>query len=82
MNRRPTRRDLLQVIGRLQTIIGGAKGASHDRNPNARAQVETALTLAQNLCLEATAQDPSEASEPTGKGWGDDSGDNAWRTAR
>lgn len=82
MNRRPTRRDLLQVIGRLQTIIGGAKGAGHDRNPNARGQVEAALTLAVNLCLDATAQDPGEDSEPTGKGWGDDSGDDAWRTAR
>ena len=56
--RKPTRRDLLIVIGHLQTIIGTAKGiGQNDRNPNRAAQLTGALEAGFNLCLEALSQD-------------------------
>lgn len=77
-NRKPTRRDLLQVIGRLQNLVGGAMRVSHDRNPNSRAQVSVALETAHSLCVEALAQDPAEASDPSGLGWGNDISDDRY----
>lgn len=78
--KRPTRIDLLRVIGRLQHLVGTASSVNHDRNPNSKAQSEGALRRAQELCFSATAFDPPEASESTGKGWGDASGDDGWKT--
>ena len=79
MNKRPTRTDLLRVIGRLQTLVGDALSANNGRNPNSRAQSEGALRAAFRLCVEATSHDPSEDSDPTGKGWGDASPDYDWK---
>lgn len=59
MKRKPTRRDLLIVIGRLQDKIGRAMAEDNDRNPNRAAQVQGVLTEAFDLCNEARAQDPS-----------------------
>ena len=78
-NRKPTRSDLLHVIGRLQNLIGSAKAAMHDRNPHREAQVQRALEDAHRLCVAASAFDDCEAIEPTGKGWGDASKDDSWK---
>ena len=56
--RRPTRRDLLLVIGRLQDKIGRARGANNDRNPNRFAEIDGVLQEAQELCVAARSYDP------------------------
>lgn len=58
MKRKPTRRDLLIVIGRLQNLIGIARGANNDRNRERQAQVDGRLEEAHNLCIEARSFDP------------------------
>ena len=59
MNRRkPTRKDLLVVIGELQNRIGLAKALCNDRNPDRQAQVDHALQTAIELCVEARSYDP------------------------
>ena len=78
-NRKPTRRDLLQVIGRLQHLVGSAMSVNHDRNPHSHAQTTAALEDAHSLCIEALGQDPPEASDPSGIGWGDNSNDNRYK---
>lgn len=80
-NRKPTRRDLLQVIGRLQNLIGGALEVNHDRNRDSHAQTTLALDTAHSMCIEALAQDPADASEPSGREWGDNASDNSYRSA-
>ena len=80
--KRPTRTDLLRVIGRLQHLVGTAQAVNHDRNPNSKAQSDAALRTAHNLCIEATAFDPPNASENTGRGWGDAGGDDVWKNKR
>jgi hypothetical protein len=69
--RKPTRRDLLIVIGRLQSKIGRALGvASNDRNQNQQAILNGVLQEAHDLCIDARGQDdPIDA--PTGP-WADD----------
>jgi len=65
MKRKPTRRDLLVVIGRLQNIIGCAKGISwNDRDPDRQEHVQAVLKEGFDLCIEVTAQDPP--LEPSG----------------
>ena len=57
--RKPTRRDLLVVISRLQGFIGraiGFHGNDRDRNGFERGQSE--LEAAHLLCIESSAQDP------------------------
>lgn len=76
---RPTRRDLLTIVRRLQNLIGGASAANNDRNQNRFAQVNRALTTALNLCIEARAFDPID--EPNKNGWGDDGSDRDWERA-
>lgn len=56
--RRPTRRDLLVVVARLQGLVGRAIAENGDRNPNQLAKVTMALERAHALCVAASAQDP------------------------
>jgi hypothetical protein len=63
--RRPTRRDLLIVIEQLQDIIGRARGANHDRNPNRFAEVDGLLSAAFDYCLKARNHDPPVGSRPS-----------------
>jgi hypothetical protein len=78
--RKPTRRDLLVVIGRLQNLIGSLDGIANDRNPNRAAQIQAVSRHGMNLCIAATGfEPPVKASGP----WapvGDE--DLAWRQAR
>jgi hypothetical protein len=56
--RKPTRRDLLVVIGRLQHLIGQSKNCYFDdRDPNRADSVVKPLEEAFNICIEATSQD-------------------------
>ena len=64
--RRPTRRDLLVVIGRLQDLIGQSL-ANHgkDRNPDGFELGQDALAVAFQLCIESASQDkPIKPSGP------------------
>ena len=56
--RRPTRRDLLVVVGELQNLIGLALAYNNDRNPDKQANVDDALGQALTFCIEARGQDP------------------------
>jgi hypothetical protein len=59
VKRKPTRRDLLVVVGRLQDLTGEALAKhGNDRNPDGFEQGMLALNEAFQLCIEATAQDP------------------------
>jgi len=58
--RRPTRRDLLVIIGRLQGLVGEATANNHDRNPNRYAETMGALEDAFDLCVEALSKDPPQ----------------------
>ena len=80
-NKKPTRTDLLRVIGRLHKLVGGASSALSDRNPNRMAQITVALKTAESLCSAVTSFDKHGLSEPNGKGWGDDSKDIEWKAA-
>jgi len=55
---RPTRRELLIVIGHLQDLIGHIGSRNHDGNPNRAAQVTAGLQAAHNLCILARHFDP------------------------
>lgn len=57
--RKPTRRDLLLVIGRLQQKVGRAMGANNDRNPNSYAETRGVLQEALELCIEVRSCEPS-----------------------
>lgn len=57
--RKPTRRDLLIVIGRLQDLAGKAlQAAWNDRDPNHILNVTTPLKNACELACEARHYDP------------------------
>jgi hypothetical protein len=70
VKRRPTRRDLLIVIGRLQGAIGRAQAENNDRNPNRFAQVNGVLGAALDLCVDVRGYDPPILKD-TGP-WADD----------
>jgi hypothetical protein len=57
MNRKPTRKDLLLVIGRCQTLFGEILGAASDRNPNRAEDIDRLCKKGFNLCIEAAEQD-------------------------
>jgi len=58
MKRKPTRRDLLIVISRLQDVIGKSTAAhGNDRDPNGFEEGMKALDEAFRLCIEASSQD-------------------------
>jgi hypothetical protein len=76
MKRKPTRRDLLIVIGRLHRLIGLATCVDHDRNQNRSAQLRKALSIAHGLCIDARSYDPStEGRSP----WAENDDDDARR---
>ena len=59
--KRPTRRQLLQVITELQEIIGEAAIAhGNDRNPNGFEQGQKKLKEGFNLCILARSYDPPQ----------------------
>lgn len=59
LKRKPTRRDLLVVIGSLQDLIGQAIAAyGNDRNPDGFEQGMDFLAAAHALCVAAASQDP------------------------
>ncbi len=58
MKRKPSRRDLLIVIGRLQDLIGRANSLNNDRNPNKQASVDGFLNEAHQLCVEVRSYEP------------------------
>ena len=62
---KPTRRDLLVIIDRLQRIIGEAMIAlDSDSGPGERVPVvRSALTRAHELCIEAAGYDPPVQSK-------------------
>lgn len=64
MKRRPTRRDLLVVIGRLQDIAGRIASAASDRNPNRAAEIAHHCDRALNMCVAARSYDPIAESGP------------------
>lgn len=69
--RRPTRRDLLVVIGRLQDLIGETDHRhGNDRDPNGFERGQRALKLAHKLCVDARSFDPP-IEDRLGP-WGDD----------
>mgnify|MGYP001593899613 FL=1 len=58
-SRRPTRRDLLIVIGRLQSMIGHARGLhGNDRSQTSFARAQAVLGVAHELCIAALGEDP------------------------
>lgn len=59
--RRPGRSDLIAVITSLQSLVGAAKSAMHDRNPNREAEVKGYLDQAHALCVEARSYDSPAA---------------------
>jgi hypothetical protein len=59
MKRKPTRRDLLVVIARLQHHIGCAHTFhGNDRDPDGFEKGQDELKAAEHLCHEASAADP------------------------
>jgi len=59
MRRRPTKRDLLVIVGVLQDAIGQARGDNHDRNPNRFEDVDGTLAAAFDLCVAARSGYPA-----------------------
>lgn len=60
--RKPTRKDLLVVIARLQDAIGEARMYyEDDRNPNGLEQGRAVLTRAHDLCIDASSYDPPKS---------------------
>lgn len=64
--RKPTRRDLLIVVGRLENIIGAIGAAFNDRNPNRSAQVDQLVRRGLALCHDARGHDPPLPVRPRG----------------
>ena len=55
---KPTRRDLLIVVGRLQDLVGRAMAQLNDRNPNRQEEVTATLNEAHTLAINARRFDP------------------------
>lgn len=56
--KKPSRRDLLVVIGRLQDMFGTALARNNDRNPERQGEVDAALSFGHHLCIEVRSHDP------------------------
>lgn len=57
--RKPTRKDLLIVIGRLQDLVGLASAEySNDRDPNGFEKGQATLRDAHVLCIDVLSHDP------------------------
>ena len=71
--KRPTRGDLLLVIGRLHNLIGEVMSVNHDRNPERSAETSKLLQEASALCVSAKTFDPprmnGEPTAPNKRGW-------------
>jgi len=77
MKRKPTRKDLLIVISRLQQMIGYAKSKhGNDRDQFGFEDGQRTLGKAFNLCIEAVGQDPQVSTKcgPWGEPKGGDVG--------
>ena len=62
VNRKPTRKELVAVIQRLQGLIGEAKGrAQNDRDPHRMENISVPLDEGFDLCVEAVSFDPPQA---------------------
>lgn len=71
VRRRPTRRDLLIVIARLQGYIGSLNGIS--RNDRDRMQQDKMVPMFQEaleLCIDARGFDPPLDGQKSKQGWG------------
>lgn len=55
--RKPTRRDLLIIVGRLQDLIGDAVAANGDRNINREEDLQNIFKRAHKLCVEVRSYD-------------------------
>lgn len=56
--KKPTRKDLLVIIGELQTLIGSAHGLhANDRNPMGFEDGQKKLEQAHELCIQARSFD-------------------------
>ena len=63
--KRPTRRDLLLVIGELQDLFGRLAAAAGDRNPNRAQDLSDATKEGLDLCILARSfDDPLEGTWP------------------
>lgn len=57
--KKPSRKDLLKVITRLQVLIGQAEAFhGNDRDPNGHEKGQKALRQAHELCIQARSFDP------------------------
>ena len=64
-NAKPSRKELVAVIQRLQSLIGRAKAsAQNDRDPNRMEAILAPLDEGFNLCLEAVSFDPPQRTKP------------------
>lgn len=69
--RKPTRRDLLIVIGRLQDLVGRAHtDHANDRDLDGHEKGQDSLERAMQLCIDARSFDPIVVGKSRG-GWGD-----------
>lgn len=56
---KPNRKELVQVIGQLQNLIGLAKSAAwNDRDPNRMVNIQAPLSEGLDLCVDALSFDP------------------------
>lgn len=63
---KPSRKDLLLVIGHLQGLVGDALAAyRNDRDPNRYGNVCSPLQEAEDLCIQARSFDPAILTKPT-----------------
>ncbi len=69
--KRPTRRDLLIVIGRLQNAIGDLSTAyENDRAPDRAGKIQQLVAQAHRLCIEVRSFDPP-IEGVSRRGWSD-----------
>ncbi len=60
---KPTRRDLIAVVERLQDHIGEAmQWLDDDRTPDAKRRMRAALSTAHDLCITTREHDPPKGS--------------------
>ncbi len=79
MKRKPTRRDLLIIVSRMQGLFGSVCTISSDQNPNRSAQLNVLSVDGLNLAIEALAQDgPVTPSGP----WANQGEDERWQAAK
>ena len=68
---KPTRRDLLIVIGRVQNAIGEARGLHEDaKDPSGFSKTQQLLANAHDLCIAARSFDAPLDGATSRNGWG------------